>query len=127
VDISDHTVVTNNFLYSLFSQCNITLYGVKITQASEHYQYGSYLGTLMTYGSDAAANLLSNAYFYLYTGDMQPNNPSAENVTAMTNKDCSFVGTGLARVGKYSYLVNYVVTYVTCRYTCCRASGCRSG
>jgi len=34
VDFSDHTGVTNNFLHSLFSQCNVNLNGVKITQAS---------------------------------------------------------------------------------------------
>jgi len=38
VDFSDHTRVTNNFLLSLFSQSNVTLNGVKITQASEQYQ-----------------------------------------------------------------------------------------
>jgi len=86
VDFSDHTGVTNNFLRSLFSQCNVTLNGVNITQASEHYQYLSYLETLMTYGPDSAATHLSNAYWYLDTGDMQPVDPSAENVTAMTNK-----------------------------------------
>jgi len=41
---------------------------------------------VLTYGYDAAATYLSNAYLYIDTGDMQPVNPSAENVTAMTNK-----------------------------------------
>ena len=86
LDFSDHTGVTNNFLYSLFSQCNFTLFGVNITQDSEHYHYRSYLETLMTYSSVAAATHLSNAYWYLETSDMQPVEPSAENVTAMTNK-----------------------------------------
>ena len=36
VDFSNHTAVTNNFLHSQFSQCNVTLNGVNITQASEH-------------------------------------------------------------------------------------------
>jgi len=40
----------------------------------------------MIYGSDAAATHLSNVYWYLHTGDMQTVQPSAENVTAMTNK-----------------------------------------
>jgi len=40
---------------------------------------------LMTYGSDFAATNLSNAYWYVDIGDMQPVDPSAENVTAMTN------------------------------------------
>jgi len=87
VDFSNHTAVTNNFLHSQFSQCNVTLNGVNITQASEHYQYRSYLETLMTYGSDSASTHLSNAYWYLDTGDLQPVDPSAETVTAMTNKE----------------------------------------
>jgi len=86
VDFSDHTGVTNNFLHSLFSQCNFTLNGVNITLASERYQYRSYLETLMTYGSDTAVTHHSNAYWYLDTDDMQPADTSAENVTAMTNK-----------------------------------------
>ena len=36
VDLTDATGVTNNVLHSLFSQCNITLKGVTIRQASEH-------------------------------------------------------------------------------------------
>ena len=68
----------------------------------------------MTYGSDAASTHLSNAYWYLDTGDMHPVDPSAENMTAMTNRESPFVGTGLARVGKYSYLVANKVSYLTC-------------
>ena len=40
----------------------------------------------MTYGSDAAATYVPNAYWYLGTGNMQPVDPSAENVTIMKNK-----------------------------------------
>ena len=77
--------MTNNFLHSLFSQYNVTLNGVNITHASYHYHYRSYIETLMTYGTDAAATHLSNAYWYLHTGDMQPVDPLAENVTSATN------------------------------------------
>jgi len=86
VDFSNHTGVTNNFLHSLFKQCNVTFNGVKMTQASENYRYSSYLETLMNYGPNAAANHLSNAYWYIDIGDMQPVDASAENVTAMSNK-----------------------------------------
>jgi hypothetical protein len=86
VDVTDHTGVTNNFLHSLFSQCNVLLNDVSVTQASEHYHYRSYLETLLTYGSDAAVSHLSAAYWYLDTGDMQPCDPSAETTTAMTNQ-----------------------------------------
>jgi len=88
VDFSDHTGGTNYFLLTLFSQCNVTLNGVKITQASEHYQYRSYFQTLLTYGSDAEATHLSNAYWYLDTGDMQPVDPSAENVITINYTCC---------------------------------------
>jgi len=41
VDFAELTAVTNNFLHSLFSQCNVTLIGVTIMQAIEHYLYRS--------------------------------------------------------------------------------------
>ena len=78
--------MTNNFLHSFFSQCNITINGVTITQASEHYQYLSYLKIFINCGTDAAARHLSNAYWYLDTGDMQTNKHSAENLTATANR-----------------------------------------
>jgi hypothetical protein len=37
VDHTDHTAVTNNFLHTLFSQCNIRMNDVNVTRASEHY------------------------------------------------------------------------------------------
>ena len=43
VDLTDTTVVVNNLLHSLFSQCNVTLNCVAVTQSSEHYNYRSYL------------------------------------------------------------------------------------
>jgi len=62
VDILDHTAFTNNVLHSFFSQCTVALNGAEITQASDHYDYRSYLKTLLTYGADAAATHLTNAY-----------------------------------------------------------------
>ena len=79
------TAVTNNFLHSLFSQCIIALNGASITQASELYRYHSYLETLLTYGSDAAASNLTNAFWYLDNGDMLPCDPTAAQ-TGTTNK-----------------------------------------
>ena len=64
VNVSDHTVVVNNLLHSLFSQCTVVLNGTTITQSGEHYNYRSYLETLLTYGNDAAATHLTNAYWY---------------------------------------------------------------
>jgi hypothetical protein len=86
VDYTDHTAVTNNFLHSLLSQCNVRLKGVNVTQASGHYRYRSYLETLLTYGCDAAVSHLSAAYWYLDRGDIEPYDPTAKTPTAATNR-----------------------------------------
>ena len=59
VDLKDTTAVANNRLHSLFSQCTVMLNGVPVTQSPEHYNYGAYLETLLTYGTDAASSHLS--------------------------------------------------------------------
>jgi len=86
VVLSDLTDVTNNFLRFLFSQFNVNLNGVSIKQTSEHYHYRSCLEILLTYGTDAAASHLTNAYWYLDTGDMQPCDPKAETLTVTTKR-----------------------------------------
>jgi len=40
----------------------------------------------MIYGIDGAVTFLSNAYWYLDTGDMQPSDPMAETLTATANR-----------------------------------------
>jgi len=87
VVFTDATAMNNNFLHSLLSQCNVTLNSVTITQESEHYHYRSYLETLMTYGTEAAATNLSKPYWYLDTGDMLLSEPSAENLTATAHRE----------------------------------------
>ena len=77
LDNTDFTAVTNNFLHSLFSQCTIALNGVTITQAAELYIYRSFFETILTYGSDAAASHLTNAFWYLDDGDLLPCDPTA--------------------------------------------------
>jgi hypothetical protein len=72
LDATDYTAGTNNFLHSLFSQCNITLNGISVTPASELYNYRSYIETLLTYGSDAAQTHLTMAYWYKDDGDVLP-------------------------------------------------------
>jgi len=59
--------------------------GVPVTQSHEHYNNRAYLETLLTYGTDAASSHLSNYYWYLITGDMQPSDPKAETHTSATN------------------------------------------
>jgi hypothetical protein len=54
LDDKDYTAGVNNFLHSLFSQCNISLNGVNITPSSDNYHYRAYFETLLGYGVDAA-------------------------------------------------------------------------
>jgi hypothetical protein len=46
-------------------------------QASELYQYRSYLESVLTYSSDALASHLKNSFWYLDKGDMLPRDPTA--------------------------------------------------
>jgi hypothetical protein len=70
LDNNDFTCVTNNFLHSLFSQCNITLNNVHIKQSGDLYQYRSYHLIILNYGSDAGASHLTNSFWYLDQGYM---------------------------------------------------------
>ena len=82
MDNKDFTAVNNNFLHSLFSQCNIKLNNVPITQSDDLYHYRSYLETILTYGSDAGASHLTNSFWYLDQGDMLPCDPSTADKIA---------------------------------------------
>ena len=86
VDVTDHTGVVNNLLHSLFSQCAVVLNGTTITQSGEHYNYRSYLENLLTYGIDAAATHLTNAYWFSDNGEMMTCEPTTAVVTAVTNR-----------------------------------------
>jgi hypothetical protein len=61
------------------------LNGVPATQLHDYYNYRAYLETLLTYGSDETVSHLTNAYWYLDTGDMKPCDPIAETHTSATN------------------------------------------
>jgi len=80
-DETDKTAVVNNLLHSLFSQCNVQLNGVPITQASDLYNYRAYLETLLTYGKDAAESHLTSAYWYPDSQNMQACDPTAAATT----------------------------------------------
>jgi hypothetical protein len=84
LDSQDFTAVTNNFLHSLFSQYNVTLNGMSITQSCDPYQYFSYMENLLLYGSDAAASHLTNSFCYLDKSDMLPCDTTAAQ-SATTN------------------------------------------
>jgi hypothetical protein len=94
LDNKDFPSVTNNFLHSLFTQCSDSLNGTTITQATELYNYRSFLETILTYSSDAAATHLTNAFWYIDNGDKLPCDPSA-NASHTANKGfvtrCNFM------------------------------------
>jgi len=69
---TDYTGGINNLLHSLFNQCTISLNGTQITQASELYNYRTYLESLLTYGNDAAESHLRMAYWELDEGNFKP-------------------------------------------------------
>jgi hypothetical protein len=77
LDATDFTAGTNNLLHSLFSQCSIAMNGTTITPATDLYNYRSYFETLLSYGSDAAASHLTNAFWYLDDGDLLPGDPTS--------------------------------------------------
>jgi hypothetical protein len=85
LDEKDYTAGTNNFLHSLFSQCNISLNGVSITPSADNYNHRAYLETILTCGSDAAESHLTNAYWYKDDGNMLTCDPT-DTYTDTTNK-----------------------------------------
>ena len=107
LDNTDFTAVTNNFLHSHFSQCSIALNGVNITQATEIYNYRSYFETLLTYGIYTAATHLTNGFWYLDGGNLQP--PMRK--TNFSSRD----GTRSSRAKRSNCMVGSTATYVTCR------------
>jgi hypothetical protein len=109
LDNKDLTSVTNNFLQSLFSQCRVSLSGIAITQASELYNYRSFLESILTYSSDAATTHLTNTFWYIDTGDMLPCDPSAEasNNGFVTRWNLTKQSQEIEMYGKiHSYLCN---------------------
>jgi hypothetical protein len=48
LDNKDFTAGVNNFLHSLYSQCNISLNGVSGTPSSDNYNFRAYLETLLS-------------------------------------------------------------------------------
>jgi len=70
LDENDFTLVTNNLLHSLFTQCTVSLNGTTITQSTELYNYRSLLETVLTYGNNAATTHLRNAMWIMDDGNM---------------------------------------------------------
>jgi hypothetical protein len=52
-----------------------------LPQATENYHYRSFLGTILTFANDAAASHLTNDFWYLDKGNMQPCDPTKAEST----------------------------------------------
>jgi len=57
------------------------LNGTTITPTSDLYKYRSYLETLLTYARDNATSHLTNSFWYLDSGDLQPCDPTQAEPT----------------------------------------------
>ena len=53
-----------NFLHALWSQCDLYLNGVLVTQASNTYPYRAYIETLLSFGEEAKKSQLSCSLWY---------------------------------------------------------------
>jgi hypothetical protein len=125
VDLTATTAGANNLHQSLFSQCNVSLNGKAVSQANEHYNYRSYLETLLTYGTDAATYHLTNTYWYLDTDEMQPCDPMAEIHTATKNEGLIARWIRLSE-NRYVQIFDRLHTDLcNCRFLCSLASNCR--
>ena len=73
----------NLFLYSMFTQIDVSLNDRVITPSTSKYAYESLIQTLVTYGSDAEKNQLTSALFYPDTpGKFERMNPIEDAKTA---------------------------------------------
>ena len=84
LELTDSTGAANNLLHSLFEQCNASLNGVTITHAADLCYYRAYHETSLSYGNEAAATHLTNAFWYRDTTDLDVCDPTAA-VTTATN------------------------------------------
>lgn len=57
---TEHVGVVNNFLHSMFSQVDISLQNKLVSSSTSHYNYKSYLQTLLSYGSEAKESQLTS-------------------------------------------------------------------
>lgn len=64
---TERVACINNLLHSLFSQVQVLINGVNVTQNGDNYPYRAYIETIMSYGKDAVETLLTSSLFYLDT------------------------------------------------------------
>nr|DAC81299.1 TPA_asm: hexon [Ladona dragonfly adintovirus] len=66
---SSQSGVVNNFLHSIFTQCQVYWNDILISPYASHYNYKAYLETLLNYGVDASNTHLRCACWELDKGD----------------------------------------------------------
>jgi len=64
-----HVAPANNWLHSLWSQVDLSLNNVLVTQSSNTYPYRAYTETLLSFGPAATNSQLSDCLWYKYTAD----------------------------------------------------------
>jgi hypothetical protein len=70
----------NNFLHSLFSQVDVSLNGVLITNSSNTYGYRAYIENLLSYGPPAKkSQLTASLYIKDDAGKMDKADPNADD------------------------------------------------
>ena len=60
----DKMSLVNNFLHSMFEQCQVYLNNVAVENTNKCYAYRSYLENLLCYNNDAKQNLLRGDFFF---------------------------------------------------------------
>jgi len=64
LDTNTNIAVVNNFLHSIFEQCQVYLNNVAVENTNKCYAYRSYLENLLCYNNDAKQNLLRGDFFF---------------------------------------------------------------
>ena len=60
----EKVVLKNNFLHSMFEQCQVYLNNVPVENTNECYAYRSYLENLLCYNKGSNQNLLWGDFFF---------------------------------------------------------------
>ena len=81
IEGTDNVGPVNLLLHSLFSEVEVKLNDTLVTSANNTYAYRTYLETLLSYGPAAKQSHLTGALFYKDVGNLDDNNPRANNAT----------------------------------------------
>jgi hypothetical protein len=81
LEATARVVPVNLFLHALFSQVDVHLRDTLVSPSVNTYAYKSYLETLLSYGTDAKDTQLSAELWSADNGNMNENNPYADQFT----------------------------------------------